>query len=102
MSEINTYQHKDLLNRLSEMQRVPYYAIACHDLVKAEMAIVSLEQERYDLRAALAERDAIAKDNDKAHALLRQSLDALEAALSDDQPYIQQSKDAVTAIKEFL
>ena len=58
MSEIKTYQHKDLLNRLSEMQRSPYYATACHDLVKAEMAIVSLEQERDELRAKLAELEA--------------------------------------------
>jgi hypothetical protein len=37
--------YADLLNRLSEMQRSPYYAIACHTLVQAEMAIVNLEIE---------------------------------------------------------
>ena len=35
-------------------------------------------------------------------ALLRQALAALEAALSDDQPYIVQSKEVAAAIKEFL
>lgn len=52
--------------------------------------------------AVCDERDAIAKDSDKAYALLRQALSALEAALSDDQPYIAQSKEAVVAIVEFL
>ena len=52
--------------------------------------------------AVCDERDAIVKDNDKAHALLRQALAALEAALSDDQPYIVQSKEVAAAIKEFL
>ena len=52
--------------------------------------------------AVCDERDAIAKDNDKTHALLRQALAALEAALSDDQPYIVQSKEVAAAIKEFL
>lgn len=35
-------------------------------------------------------------------ALLRRALEALEAALSDDQPYINQCKEAVAAIKERL
>ena len=58
MSEIKTYQHKDLLNRLDEMQRIPYYAPARRDLANAEMAIVFLEKERNELRAALADREA--------------------------------------------
>ena len=34
--------------------------------------------------------------------LLQQALDALEAALSDDQPYIERSKAAITALREAL
>lgn len=45
MTEIKRYRNKDLLNRLSEMQRAPYYATACQTLVQAEMAIVALEDE---------------------------------------------------------
>jgi hypothetical protein len=33
---------------------------------------------------------------------LRLALEALEAALSDDQPYIDKSKEAITAIKAAL
>ncbi len=33
---------------------------------------------------------------------LRLALEALEAALSDDQPYIDRSKEAITAIKAAL
>ena len=33
---------------------------------------------------------------------LKLALDALEAALSDDQPYIDKSKNAITAIKQAL
>ncbi len=39
------FKHADLLNRLHEMQRSPYYATACHTLIRAEMAIVGLEQD---------------------------------------------------------
>jgi hypothetical protein len=35
-------------------------------------------------------------------AALRLALEALEAALSDDQPYIDKSKEAITAIKAAL
>lgn len=35
-------------------------------------------------------------------ALLQQCLEALEAALSDDKPYIKECKEAVAAIKERL
>jgi hypothetical protein len=38
-------------------------------------------------------------DKDKT---LRLALEALEAALSDDQPYIDKSKEAITAIKAAL
>ena len=41
-----------LLNRLSDMAQVPYYATACRTLTQAEMAIVELEREN----AALLER----------------------------------------------
>jgi uncharacterized protein (UPF0210 family) len=44
MTDIKT-NYADLLNRLSEMQRSPYYATACHTLVQAEMVIVNLEIE---------------------------------------------------------
>ena len=64
--------------------------------------LAELDKWEASYNAVCDERDAIARDHDKAHALLRQALAALEAALSDDQPYIQQSKDAVAAIKEFL
>ena len=47
-----SYEHKDLLNRLSDMQRSPYYALACQTLVQAEMVIVALEDERRKLKAA--------------------------------------------------
>ena len=39
------YRDPELLNRLAEMQKAPYYATACHTLVKAEMLIVQLEKE---------------------------------------------------------
>lgn len=51
--KVMVYEHKDLLNRLSEMQRSPYYATACQTLVQAEMAIVNLEIERDELRQKL-------------------------------------------------
>ena len=34
------FKNAALLNRLSEMAQVPYYATACHTLIQAEMAIV--------------------------------------------------------------
>ena len=36
------------------------------------------------------------------HQAAQMALDALEAALSDDQPYIERCKDAVTALREAL
>lgn len=53
MTENKSYRNKDILNRLSEMQKAPYYATACHTLVQAEMAIVALENEVAGLRANL-------------------------------------------------
>ena len=103
-----------VIGLLDEIDRLRNEAVAADIRIANDaLVIAGLTAERDALaRCKLADqdayvamrdqRDAIAKDNDKAHALLRQSLDALEAALSDDQPYIQQSKDAVTAIKEFL
>ena len=55
--------------------------------------------------AVCEERDAIVKDSDKAHALLRQALSALNAAINavmNDQPYLNQCKASAAAIKEFL
>lgn len=48
------------------------------------------------------ERDAIVKDSDTAYMLLRQSLEALKAVLSDDKPYIKQCKDIKSSIETFL
>lgn len=45
------FKNAALLNRLSEMAQVPYYATACHTLIQAEMAIVELERENATLRA---------------------------------------------------
>ena len=70
--------------------------------VGCDCRLAELDKWEASYNAVCDERDAIAKDNDKAHALLRQALAALEAALSDDQPYIVQSKEAIAAIKEFL
>lgn len=53
------YEHKDILNRLHDMQQSPYYATACHDLIKAEMAIVQLSDERDALKADAARYRAI-------------------------------------------
>lgn len=69
---------------------------------ECDCRLAELARWEASYNAVCDERDAIAKDNDKAHALLRQALSALEAALSDDRPYIAQSKDVVAAIKEFL
>ena len=38
----------------------------------------------------------------KEQEALKQALEALECALSDDKPYIVKSKEAITAIKEAL
>jgi hypothetical protein len=51
------YKNADLLNRLSDMQRAPYYATACHTLVQAEQAIVNLETEIIVLRQAISQPD---------------------------------------------
>ena len=54
--------------------------------------------------AVCDERDAIAKDNDKAHALLKQALDALE--LLKESPnigiWVDSADETIEAIKEFL
>jgi hypothetical protein len=44
------YEHKDILNRLSEMQDSPYYATARKDLFTAEMTVIKLEEECNRLR----------------------------------------------------
>ena len=51
--------------------------------------------------AVCDERDAIVQDNDKAHALLRQALAALNAVIND-RPYLAQCKASAAAIKGFL
>ena len=51
------YKNADLLNRLSDMQRAPYYATACHTLVQAEQAIVNLETEIAAMRQAISQPD---------------------------------------------
>jgi hypothetical protein len=76
------FKHKDILNRLSDMQRLPYYAVACHDLVKAEMAIVQLETE---LAAA--------------QAVLKQALEALEK-LTQMRLTMTETKNVIAAIQE--
>ena len=81
------------------IHRGPAYP-ACE--VGCDCRLAELDKWEASYNAVCDERDAIAKDCDKAHALLRQALVALEAALSDDQPYIEQSKQAVADIKEFL
>lgn len=42
--------HALILNRLSEMQRAPYYATARDELALAETTIVHLEQENARLK----------------------------------------------------
>jgi hypothetical protein len=54
------YRNTDLLNRLAEMQKAPYYA-ACPTLLRAELAIVKLEQENAELLARLAVAAEIGK-----------------------------------------
>ena len=94
MTEIKSYHYKDLLNRLSQMQRAPYYATACQTLVQAEMAIVALEDElagadkviksyeqlnppwAVELRAALAQQG-------EPVAWMRPSVDGYDAAYRD-------------------
>ena len=77
-----------------------WYALA--EALESELGKAHQDKWEASYNAVCDERDAIAQDNDKAHALLRQALSALESALSDDQPYISQSKEVAEAIKEFL
>ncbi len=55
-------QYAELLNRLSDMQRAPYYRTACHTLVQAECAIVNLESKNANLVAELV---ALKHDNER-------------------------------------
>ena len=65
------FKHADLLNRLHEMQRSPYYATACHTLIQAEMAIVGLEQDIAPLVAENAQlRTELATANERHAGLM--------------------------------
>ena len=61
------FKHADLLNRLYEMQRSPYYATACHTLIQAEMAIVGLEQ---DIAPLVAEVERLKADLEQTRVQL--------------------------------
>lgn len=61
------FKHADLLNRLHEMQRSPYYATACHTLIQAEMAIVGLEQ---DIAPLVAEVERLKSDLEQTQVQL--------------------------------
>ena len=70
-----------------------------------DLARAAWECQQAAYNAVCEERDAIVQDNDKAHALLRQALAALNAAINavmNDQPYLTQCKASAAAIKEFL
>jgi hypothetical protein len=45
---------------------------------------------------------ALGEKSERDTALLRQALEALVAAVSDDQPYIVRCNDAITALRERL
>lgn len=83
---------------LEELQRFAQIAMeaAAIDLVKKNNRLDCIARELQD--ACHKQAQKIVQDE----ALLRQALAALKAALSDDQPYIEQSKQAVADIKEFL
>lgn len=71
----------------------------CRDCRLAELA-----RWEASYNAVCDERDAIAKDNDKAHALLRQALSALELLKASPNIgiWVDTADEAIDAIKEFL
>lgn len=77
MSNIKTWEHKDILNQLAEMQQKPYYAVCRHILAQAELAICTLEQKRDALRAELDDWRFTNKIDE-----LQRSHDALQAKIT--------------------
>ena len=75
----NYKRHSDLLKAAAELRRLD----------------AEVQQWQEKCQAYIDVHDAVVKDSDRLYALNAELVEAVKAALSDDQPYIERCKAAL-------